>query len=62
MIDHLRITGGYWKQQRRRRLECFLRHSTKIKQELDEMVKADTEEKGQLEQDDENEDSQSEII
>ena len=62
MIDHPRITGGYWKEQRRRRLECFLHHSTKIKKELDEMEKADKQEKGQLEQDCEKEDSKSEII
>ena len=60
LVGQLRISGGYWKEQRRRRLESFIRQHDRIKQELDEMEKADLEENAQLEQDDENNDSMRE--
>ena len=41
MIDQLRISGGFWKEQRRRRLKLLIRYSTKIKKELDEFKKSD---------------------
>ena len=52
LIDHLRITGGFWKEQRRRRLECFVRHSEKIKKELEQMELADTDQNVQSDEDD----------
>ena len=45
LIDHLKISGGYWKEQRRRRLESFVRHSEKIKKELEQMEAEDTDTK-----------------
>ena len=39
MIDNLQVSGGYWKEQRRRHLECLIRHSSKIKKELEEKDK-----------------------
>ena len=42
-IDQLRQSGGYWKEQRRRRLEGFLRHSVKIKDELKQMEQIEIE-------------------
>ena len=35
MVDELRITGGYWIEQRRRHLQRILRHSIKPQKELD---------------------------
>ena len=43
MVDQLRISGGFWNEQRRRRLKLLLCHFTKIKKELDEMEKSDME-------------------
>ena len=37
LIDQLRTTGGFWKEQRRRHLERSLRHSRILKQELEKM-------------------------
>ena len=37
LIDQLRSTGGFWKEQRRRHLEVTLRHSWILKKELEEM-------------------------
>ena len=42
LIDNLQITGGYWKEQRRRRLECFARHYVKVKKELEQQEAEDT--------------------
>ena len=53
LVDNLQITGGYWKEQRRRRLECFVRHSVKLQKELDLM---EAEEMDQSEQSIEEED------
>ena len=60
LIDQLRISGGYWKEQRRRSLESFVRQHERIKQELEEMEQAELEENAQPEQDNENNDSMSE--
>ena len=60
MVDQLRISGGFCKEQRRRHIECLLRHSAKLKRELDEMKKPDMVGKDKLEQEDDNEDSKSE--
>ena len=54
LIDQLKISGGYWKEQRRRRIECFLRHSAKQKKELDQM---EADETHQSEQSGEDEDA-----
>ena len=53
LIDHLQVTGGFWKEQRRRRLECFVRHSEKIKKELKQM---ELDDRNQSEQSDEYDD------
>ena len=37
LIDQLRSTGGFWKEQRRRHIELTLRHSSILKQELEKM-------------------------
>jgi hypothetical protein len=42
LIDQLQVTGGFWKEQRRRRLDCFVRHSEKLKKELEQMDLEDT--------------------
>ena len=42
LIDHLQISGGYWTEQRHRRLEGFVRHSDKVKKELEQMETEDT--------------------
>ena len=51
LIDHLKISGGYWKEQRRRRLESLVRHSEKIKKELENMEAEDTDTSEQTEAD-----------
>jgi hypothetical protein len=53
LIDHLQVTGGFWKEQRRRRLECFVRHSEKLKKELEQMELEDTDQSEQADEDDE---------
>lgn len=40
-IDQLRQSGGFWKEQLRRRLEGLVRHSKKIKHELKEMEQSE---------------------
>ena len=50
-IDQLRQSGGYWKEQRRRRLEWLLRHSVKIKDELEEIEQSKSEKLDTLAQD-----------
>ena len=42
LIDQLIIIGGFWKEQRQRRLECLIRHSVKVKTELEQMEQDDT--------------------
>lgn len=37
LIDQLRWTGGFWKEQRRRHLERSMRHAAIIKAELDKL-------------------------
>ena len=58
-FNQLRITGGFWKEQRRRSLQSALRQSIKIKKELEEMEKNVLEKNEQIEED-EKEDSTSE--
>ena len=60
MVDQLRITGRYWKEQRRRHLQCVVRHSAKLKKELDDMEKTEQEVNAQIVDDDQNKDSSSE--
>jgi hypothetical protein len=42
LIDNLQITGGYWKEQRHRRLESFARHYVKVKKELEQQEADET--------------------
>lgn len=60
MVDHLRITGGNWKEQRRRHLQSAIRQSIKIKQELEKMEKTVMQENAQIVKDYGEEDSTSE--
>ena len=48
MIDELRYTGGFWKEQRRRHLENSLRHSWIIKKELDELNETESKKSDEL--------------
>jgi bifunctional DNA-binding transcriptional regulator/antitoxin component of YhaV-PrlF toxin-antitoxin module len=50
LIDKLRVSGGYWKEQRRRYLKQIFLHSLRTKKELEEMEKIETEKFEELEQ------------
>jgi hypothetical protein len=54
LIDNLKITGGFWKEQRRRRLECLIRHSVKVKKKLEQMEAEDTDRSEQSDNEDEH--------
>ena len=60
LVDQLRISGGYWKELRRRCLEHFVRQHDRMKKDLEEMEQAELEENAEREKDYENNDSISE--
>ena len=62
IVDQLRITGGFWKEQRRRHLHCVLLHSTKLKQEIEHMGNTTLEENAQIGEDTRNEDAKMKLI
>jgi hypothetical protein len=48
LIDQLRSSGGFWKEQRRRHLELSMRHSKIIKLELDKMNETEADKFGEF--------------
>ena len=50
LIDQLRVSGGYWKEQRRRYLKQIFRHSIRTKKELEDMEKIEPKKYEELEQ------------